>query len=263
MQLILFFTIFAFGLAQEKNIYDKKDNILLAADAKKLPSTENNYVPKFEDDGIDPVNLEQILRELRTERTKNRDLNQTISDILDEMEDMKKNIMRNGEKITDNQSSVFLLTRDVEEVQEEVDGVQQDVAIIQDAIVSVAADVEKNSGLITEVSLDVESNSANIINVLEDMVSLTSSDQQQSTQLLSLSTRGMWCSSNLGPWNRGHSTITYNNLTIYDSNNMDINETPLNISTGTYFYKCVLMFQILIFFIYQESLLCPCPEPGG
>ena len=64
------------------------------------------------------INVEDLQRELIADRNKNRDLNQTISDTLERIEDMEKNIMRNEEKITDNQSSVFLLSRDVDDLQD-------------------------------------------------------------------------------------------------------------------------------------------------
>ena len=109
IHLLVFTTTFSCGFAQEKSLrHDLEDIIPLAANVDSY--TEENPAPYSEDRDIAAVNVEEILRELSAERAKNRDLNQTISDILDEMEDMKKNIMRNEEKITDNQSSVFLLT---------------------------------------------------------------------------------------------------------------------------------------------------------
>ena len=184
IHLFVFTTTFSCGFAQEKSLrHDLEDIIPLAANVNSYPEDGENA----------PVNVEEILRELSAERAKNRDLNQTISDILDEMEDMKKNIMRNEEKITDNESSVFLLTRDVEDLQEHF-------ATVQGEVVSVTADVEKNSANITKVSgdlsvvqdevvsvgVDVEENSALITNILDDVVSLTSSDQQQTMQIETL-----------------------------------------------------------------------------
>ena len=247
MKIILFFTIFACGFAQEKSLHDSKDNSLLAADVKKLPSAEENHAPNPEDDDHNCANVKEILGELSAERTKNRDLNQTISDILERMEEMEKNIMRNEEKIIDNQSSVFLLTRDVDDLQE-------DVATVQDDVVSVTADTERNSANITKVSEDlsavqedvvsnftkvsedIEENSALITNVFEDVVSLTSSYQQQefqieslSSQIVSLGARGHWC----GYQNTWTSvgTINYDTITFADSN-MNITGTPLDINTG-------------------------------
>jgi len=196
MKIILFFTIFACGFAQEKSLHDSKNNSLLAADVKKLPSAEENHVPNPEDDDHNCANVKEILGELSAERANNRDLNQTISDILERMEEMEKNIMRNEEKIIDNQSSVFLLSRDVEDLQE---------------------DVEENSALIT--------------NVIDDVVSLTSSNQQQTMQIESLGARSHWCGyQNL--WT-SVGTITYNNIFFSDSN-MNITADPLDINTGIF-----------------------------
>ena len=92
------------------------------------------------------ANIDEILKKLSIERNRNKDLNETISDILERMAAMEKNIIRNEEKITDNQSSVVLLTKDVEDLTEEVAGVQDGVAAVQGEGVSVAEDVEKNLG---------------------------------------------------------------------------------------------------------------------
>ena len=155
---------------------------------------------------------------------------------------MKKNIMRNEEKITENQSSVVLLTRDVEDLQEGVNGVQDD-------IVSVAADVERNSANITNVLEDVVSlTSSDQLQTIQieslfssdqkqamEIESLTSSDQLQASQIVSLGTFGSWCGHNAGPLLTS-GTITYDRLTFSD-NNMDTPETPLNINTGIYSHK--------------------------
>ena len=169
---VLLFFLTTCGFAQKTSLPNSADNILL--DVKNLPSAEDNPAPNPDDSHISN-NVEDLQRELIAERIKNRDLNQTITDILEEMEDMKKNIMRNEEKITDNQSSVLLLSRDVDDLQEDV--------------ISVTGDVEKNSANITKVFQDVEENSALITNLFDDVVSLTSSDQQQAMEIESLSSQ--------------------------------------------------------------------------
>ena len=126
------------GLAQETSLPDAADNIL---DVNKLPSAEEDPAPN-PDDGDVSDNVEELQRELMAERIKVRDLNQTISDILERMEEMEKHIIRNEEKIIDNQSSVLLLSRDV-------DDLQDDVATVQGNVVSVTADVERNFANIT------------------------------------------------------------------------------------------------------------------
>jgi len=204
MKIILFFTIFACGFAQEKSLHDSKNNSLLAADVKKLPSAEENHVPNPEDDDHNCANVKEILGELSAERANNRDLNQTISDILERMEEMEKNIMRNEEKIIDNQSSVFLLTRDVDDLTEEVDGVQVavaavqgDVAVVQDGVIAVAEDVERNTADIT-----------------------------------TLAVMGHWCAAQHDWTTLG--TINYDSLTFSASKNMNIDTTPLDITTGIF-----------------------------
>ena len=46
---------------------------------------------------------------LSVERAKSKDLNQTISEILEEMEDIKKNFIRNEEKIEKNSANIATL----------------------------------------------------------------------------------------------------------------------------------------------------------
>ena len=97
-----------------------------------------------QDDDISD-NVEDLQRELIAERAKNRDLNQTISDILERMEDMEKNIMRNEEKITAVQA-------DVGSNQDAITEIQGDVAAVQDDVIVVAADVEKNAADISTLA---------------------------------------------------------------------------------------------------------------
>ena len=122
MQVIFFYLIFLSSLSS--GLPQSEDDTLLTADVKKLHSSEENHVP---DEDNNCANVDEILRELNEERAKNRDLNQTISDILEEMEAMKRDIMRNGEKVTQAQSSVVLLSKDVEELTDEVVAVAEDV----------------------------------------------------------------------------------------------------------------------------------------
>ena len=114
---------------------------MLLVGNRYLANAEEKHVPYPEDyNCFDKI--EEILKELNAERIKNKDLNQTISNILEEMEDMKKNIItlsedvatngeniiRNGEKITDNQSSMLFLKRDIEDLHDEIITVAEDIA---------------------------------------------------------------------------------------------------------------------------------------
>ena len=247
----LFTTTFSCGFAQEKSLrHDLEDIIPLAANVDSY--TEENPAPYSEDRDIAAVNVEEILRELSAERAKNRDLNQTISDILDEMKDMEKNIMRNEEKIIDNQSSVFLLTRDVEDLQddvvtvagdvernsanitkvfEDVASVQEDVAAVHNEVIIVAEDVEKNEANITIVFEDVDSLTNSYQQQAIQIDLLTSSDHHQDSLIQSLGMRGTWCG-HQDIWTTDNSIITYDKLTLSDTN-MNFTGTPLDINTGT------------------------------
>ena len=204
----LFFlsTFFSCGFAMEERLPESADNNLRKADVKKLLSAEESHVPE----DSDSVNVEEILRELKEERAKNRDLNQTISDILEEMENMKRDI-------SVNQLTMELLSNDVDDLTE-------DVTVVQEDVVAMAVDVDRNSG--------------NITNVAEDVLSLFSSDEQQAAQFELLGTRGTWCGYQVDSWNKV-GAITYNYTSFSDSN-MNITGTPLDTNTGNYSHKYIL-----------------------
>ena len=103
---LLLFFLTTSGFAQETSPLSPANNNLL--DVNKLPSAEENPVPNPEDDDISD-NVEDLQRELIAERIKVRDLNQTISDILERMEEMEKNIMRNEGTISENQRKIAWL----------------------------------------------------------------------------------------------------------------------------------------------------------
>ena len=256
--LVYIFFITTCGLAQATSLPDSAVNILL--DVKKLPSAEENHVPSSED-GDFSGNVEDLQRELIAERAKNRDLNQTISDILERMEEMEKNIMRNEEKITDNQSSVFLLSRDVEENSANITKVFEDVAAVQGDVAAVQEDVEENSALITNVIDDVVSLTSSDQQQEFQIESLTSSDQQQTMKIKSLGARGHWCGYQNSWRSTDNSTITYDSI-FYSDSNMNITGSPLNNNTGINRNTSVIIVWILIFVTFQGSSLCPCLEHG-
>ena len=225
MQVILLYLFFLIaqscGFAQETSIHYSEDNNLLEADVKKFRFVEENQVPNNESIDNKTVNVEDLQRQLRAEKAKNRDLNQTISDILDRLADVEKNIIRNEEKITENQSSVVLLTRDVEDLQEEVDVVQSDVAAVQGDVAAVQGDVAAVQGNVTAVQ--------------DDVAAFTGNVERNSADITTLGVRGHWCAEQ--NWWDTVGTITYDSITYSDSN-MNISDTPLDINTGINSHKC-------------------------
>ena len=151
--------------------------------------------------------------------------------------------MRNEEELTLAQLSVVLLSKDVEDLTDEVvtvaDNVErnsanitimfEDVAAVQEDVATVQGDIVIVAEDVVTVKDDVATVQDNIIAVGEDVASLTLSDQQQAAQIQSLGTRGTWCGYQ-DVWSPRYDTITYDSLTFSDSN-MNTG-TPLNINTG-------------------------------
>ena len=103
--LCLFFLItFSCEFARARSLRDSEDNNFLTLDTKILPSAL----------------VEEIMTELSAEQAKNRDLNQTISDILEEMEDMKKNILILQEDVVAVQDDVVSVAEEVEQQETEI-----------------------------------------------------------------------------------------------------------------------------------------------
>ena len=247
---IFFFSFLSCCLAEEdsalaaKSLPKSEYISPLAGDIMELPSKENP--------ASNLVNVEEILRELRECRQKNRSLNETIDNILEEMADMKKYIVRNEEKITQVQSSVALMSHDLDEVEDTV---------------------ERNSAQITSVFEDVVSLTISdqqqgfqIEALTEDVKSLNSTDEQQEImiedniqRLDTLSTRGRWCGYQ-DSWSIDNSIIRYNRYSRYNryfftDTNMDVSVTPLDINSGIKFTNdCITL---LTFVSLQASLLCP------
>ena len=150
---LLFLSSLSCCLAQEddRSLPETEVIIPLVGDTMEPPSQEKP--------ASNSVNVEEILRELRECRQKNRNLNETIDNILEEMADMKEYIVRNEEKITQVQSSMTLLSKDVTDLTEELAGVEDDVlnvsTILTESISDINSTVEKNSAQITRVAEDV------------------------------------------------------------------------------------------------------------
>ena len=106
---------FSLKVSVQKHIRRMHRDTPLAGNIMELPSKENP--------ASNLVNVEEILRELRECRQKNRNLNETIDNILEEMADMKEYIVRNEEKITQ-------LNDDLDRVDEDVDGNSATIASV-------------------------------------------------------------------------------------------------------------------------------------
>ncbi|MCP4119630.1 MAG: hypothetical protein GY737_30365, partial [Desulfobacteraceae bacterium] len=146
--------------------------------------------------------VEEILRELNEERAKNRDLNQTISDILEEMENMKRDISSNEGTISENQRKIDM---------------------VNGFVATMSEDVVSNRDDITVNQLKTELLTRDVGDLQDDVAAVQS-----------LGTRGTWCGYRY-EWNTP-GIFTYQSLSFSDSN-MNTG-TPLDINTGNYSHKC-------------------------
>lgn len=186
-------------------------------------SAQVKSLPGLKDiDNANKVDVEEILKELSAERAKNRDLNQTISDILDKISNLEDAIetnslritenrsfmmvvsddltdklavladdvatvaeetIRNEEKITENQSSLILLALGVAEIQDDLVNVFSNLSFLNQSISDVNSISKRNTESIAEVNSTVVRNSVMITNLTEDIISLNTSDLQQETRI--------------------------------------------------------------------------------
>ena len=190
-----------------------------------------------QDDDIS-ANVEDLQRELIAERAKNRDLNQTISDILERMAEMEKNIISNEGTISENQRKIDMVNVYVATLSEEVDSNKEDIEFNQLKTDLLSRDVE-------DLTDDVAAVQDNVVEVAADV-------EMNSADITTLATFGTWCGYQDSWTTVG--TITYDSLTFSDSN-MN-NEQVLTVTS-------VIIIWILIFVTFQESSLCLCLEHGG
>ena len=226
------------------NLYDEVQQSHWTEETNKLWSEATSRNETFDFKTIDDVLEENALC-----KEENNRLNDIISEDIKQLKEnittLDNKIIRNGEKITDNHSSMVLLSKDVDDLTADVEKnsaniteVFEDVAAVQADVITVASDVEENSDLITNILDDVVSLTSSYQQQEFQIETLTSSDQQQtveieslSSQIDSLGARGHWCGYQHQWTTVG--TITYERLTFSDSN-MNITATPLDINTGRY-----------------------------
>ena len=227
--MVLLHLLFLSGLScclaevADRSLPDSEVIIPLSGDTTELPPEEEPA------SNSDSVNVEEILRELRECRQKNRNLNETIDNILEEMADMKEYIVRNEEEITQVQSSVALMSHDLDGVEDTVERNSVQITNVYEDVVSLTISDQQQGFQIEALT--------------EDVKSLNSTDEQQGImiedniqRLDTLSTRGRWCGYQ-DVWGTDHSIITYDRYFFTDTN-MDVSVTPLDITTGiVYIYE--------------------------
>ena len=137
----------------------------------------------------------------------------------------------NEDKIAKIEASLNILGKGFTEFTGNIVNVENEVKILNENVESLTLSV-------LDVNATVERNFVKINDVSEDVYSLTSSNQKQDAliesnmQMLNDRTkRGKWCGYRYGPWKSQNPVLHYDKVS-YASTNIDITETPLDISSG-------------------------------
>ena len=166
---------------------------------------------------------------------------------------MKEYIVRNEEKITQVQSSVALMSQDLDEVEDTVERNSAQITSVFEDVVSLTDDL-------VSLTISDQQQGFQIEALTEDVKSLNSTDEKQEIKiedniqrLDTLSTRGRWCGYQ-DEWT-ADSIITYDSIFFTDTN-MDVSVTPLDINSGIKFTNdCITL--LLTSVSLQASSLCP------
>ena len=138
------------------------------AQVKRLP--ELNDI-----DNVNKADVEEILRELSAERAKNRDLNQTISDILDKISNLEDDIETNSLRITENRSFMMVMSDDITDITDKVAVVAEDVAIVAEETIRNGEKIVENQSSLILLALGVAEVQDDVVNVSSNLSFLNQS----------------------------------------------------------------------------------------
>ena len=225
-----------------------------------ISSVENNQIdsPKSDskEDHSAPDDVTKLSKELQDSRLREKDLNQTIQDILEEMSQMKNTILHLEETIEEVASEATRNTKHIEDNADDIVNVaetitlvntslKEDVSFISSQIYKVNAttnqliednkrDIEDNQRFIEENTREIEDNMREIVENKRKIENNTRDIEDNKSQIgenqkiiTELSLAGQWCGYKSG-WTGGSGVITYD--TIFEDSSM--NNSALNPGSG-------------------------------
>ena len=149
-------------------------------------------------DNAKKADVEEILRELSAERAKNRDLNQTISDILDKISNLEDGIETNSLRITENRSFMMVVSDDVTDLTNELAVMEEDVATVaEETIRNKEKIIENQSSLIllalgvAEIQDDVVTLSSNLSFLNQSISDVNSISERNSESIADVNSTGV------------------------------------------------------------------------
>ena len=220
-----------------------------------ISSVKNNQVdsPKSVSKEVHPAPDEstKLFHELKASRQREKDLNETIENILEEMTQMKNSIHQLEETILHLEGSISDVASEATLNADNIDIVADTISLVKEDVSSVNSSLREdissmNNSLKEDVSLvnytlslEIRSLSEDLLMVSSEIYNVNSSthqlildnkreieDNQESITELSL--HGQWCAYQDG-WTSGSSIISYDSIFFEDSN---INNNALNVGTG-------------------------------
>ena len=191
----------------------------------------------------DDPSYDEVLRRLDSCNHRNKDLNDTINDIQEEMEDMKQYIVRNEERITEVSSRVTLMSKDIMDLNDDIDTVSTSLTETISAVnTSLGTSVDKNSEDISSLSSSVSKNDEEI-----GQLSITVEENHQRTdynryKIGGLSQYGRWCGFRTYIGGEEDNSVIYYESMFLSNTNMNMTTAPLDIDTGkTKFLEAFLL----------------------
>ena len=163
----------------------------------------------------------------------------TIDDVLEENDLFKKEINRLHD----------IISEDIKQLKENVTSLDNAIHHNSDTIADMEDTMTTNRDRITENRSFMMALSEDVTELEDDVINVSSTLQQQETQIRELSVQGRWCGSHNDNWREDNSVITYDKM-IFSSTNMNIPGTPLDIDTGIN-----LQIEIQLHAIFQEYSL--------
>ena len=175
------------------------------------------------------TNTEKLFLELKFSRQREKDLNDTINQILEDMETMRDYILPLEETVTAVASEA---TRNTKHIQDNADEIINVNTSTHQLIDNNKKDIENNQQIIEDNRREIEGNKIEIENNLQSITEL--------------SLYGQWCAYQ-DKWSSS-STITYDSM-FHTNTNIDTSGTVLNTGTGKsiyfHFYEYRYMFYVL------------------
>ena len=202
-----------------------------------VSSVKNNQVdfPKSDSKEVHPAPDEstKLFHELKASRQREKDLNETIENILEEMTQMKNNIHQLEETILHLEGSISEVASEATLNADNIDIVAETISLVREDVSSVNNSLREDVSLVNfTLSLEIRSLFEDLLTVSSEIYNVNSSTNQlieeNKESITELSLHGQWCAYQ-DQWASDNDVISFDSSFFDDSN---INNNSLNIGTG-------------------------------